>query len=113
MKRSEIEALVNEANTWLGYNEYDLPERMAKNLVAAAIHLLEQTRWRKTSEELPHDVGCSGPYMVWYQEQEELLPISSGIGLCHYDARERPPWSSNLGLHVTHWLPLPQPPEEE
>jgi len=92
--------------------KYSMCEDCYKNTPISASGTVGQAwpKWVSVKERLPHDIGCSGPYLVWVQENE-YWP-SSGHSLCHFDKRENPPWSSNAARAVTHWCELPPAPKE-
>lgn len=69
----------------------------------------EAHRWRKVSEELPESSG-------WYlgvlhipaiSENKVLKDIYFDGNLILWNTRD------HIGLNVTHWQPLPAPPEED
>ena len=91
---------------WLKYaNEFHYGHHPEINqAVSKAIEALERTRWIPVSERLPEkEDGDKYGTVLWcilYKEQHQL--ICDG----HYQ------WKSKDGSQ-THWMPLPEPPEQE
>ena len=73
-----------------------------------------QTMWIPVTERLPN---CNGCYLVW---RPHFFGGEIGMpSICYYDGSNT--WHDSYGvdferiLHpddVTHWMPLPRPPEE-
>ena len=74
-----------------------------------------QTMWIPVTERLPN---CNGCYLVW---RPHFFGGEIGMpSICYFDGTNT--WHDSYGvdftriLHpedVTHWMPLPEPPEEE
>jgi hypothetical protein len=67
---------------------------------------MENKNWIPVSERLPEE---SGRYWCYVEELNDL-------GIAHYqwnfsydDQKER--FNTNFGDRVTHWMPLPPPPQ--
>lgn len=71
------------------------------------------SRWVKFDPEdmrtWPMQIGCGGPYLTYVDNTQ---PYFNGASDHHFDARETVKWSSNAGMYVTHWMPLPEFEEE-
>lgn len=67
---------------------------------------LERTRWIPCSERMPETNGKDASYLVY-------VPSFGAVDIADYhpDVDE---WTFMcLPVTVTHWMPLPEPPEEE
>jgi hypothetical protein len=75
-------------------------------------------KWIPCEDELP---TCNGCYLVWrphfYKDGDRYLGEAT---VCYFDGQDT--WHDSygvdfsrvLGKHdVTHWMPLPEPPEKE
>ena len=78
-----------------------IPQEEYDRLCRENKELKERVRWRKFSEELPpHDTWC-----LVYHEGE--IDSDHYIDDCNNHDR-----FVVYGFYVTHWMPLPEPPEE-
>lgn len=77
---------------------------------------LKRTRWIPVSERPPVEKG-------WYLVYAPYYSGGSSSGLCNINGKmfakwNGKNWSIEVGYHkrpgcVTHWMPLPEPPEED
>ena len=86
-----------------------LADRCARYAEEIAV-LQEKTRWIPVTERLPEDRSNVLVAAYWYERWGVYM------GWC---VPERAEWSVHIGIGdrndvaVTHWLPLPEPPEGE
>lgn len=106
-QRTHIAALQQEIEKLRGQNEQ---LREAAALVTKESAELLERRWIPVEERLPED--CSDVLVVAYWHER----WGAYMGWC---APERAAWSVHVGIGdrsdiaVTHWMPLPEPPEVE
>ena len=104
---THIAALQQEIEKLRGQNEQ---LREAAALVTKESAELLERRWIPVEERLPEDRSDVLVVAYWHERW------GAYIGWC---APERAAWSVHVGIGdgsdiaVTHWMPLPEPPEEE
>lgn len=106
-QRTHIAALQQEIEKLRGQNEQ---LREAAALVTKESAELLERRWIPVEERLPEDRSNVLVVAYWHERWGAYM------GWC---APERAAWSVHVGIGdrsdiaVTHWMPLPEPPEEE
>ncbi|WP_418738212.1 DUF551 domain-containing protein [Dysosmobacter sp.] len=106
-QRTHIAALQQEIEKLRGQNEQ---LREAAALVTKESAELLERRWIPVEERLPEDRSDVLVVAYWHERWGAYM------GWC---APERAAWSVHVGIGdrsdiaVTHWMPLPEPPEEE
>lgn len=106
-QRTHIAALQQEIEKLRGQNEQ---LREAAALVTKESAELLERRWIPVEERLPEDRSDVLVVAYWHEKWGAYM------GWC---APERAAWSVHVGIGdrsdiaVTHWMPLPEPPEEE
>ena len=100
----------------LGEAATDLIERLtAENAKAEAERdaLQEKQRWIPVTERMPNTIPCnagteySEAVIVWTTGNKAMIAVWDGIDfICPTDFWEA--W----GEEITHWMPLPEAPEE-
>ena len=106
-QRTHIAALQQEIEKLRGQNEQ---LREAAALVTEESAELLERRWIPVEERLPEDRSDVLVVAYWHERWGAYM------GWC---APERAAWSVHVGIGdrsdiaVTHWMPLPEPPEEE
>ena len=104
---THIAALQQEIEKLRGQNEQ---LREAAALVTKESAELLERRWIPVEERLPEDRSDVLVVAYWHERWGAYM------GWC---APERAAWSVHVGIGdrsdiaVTHWMPLPEPPEEE
>lgn len=104
---THIAALQQEIEKLRGQNKQ---LREAAALVAKESAELLERRWIPVEERLPEDRSDVLVVAYWHERWGAYM------GWC---APERAAWSVHVGIGdrsdiaVTHWMPLPEPPEEE
>lgn len=104
---THIAALQQEIEKLRGQNEQ---LREAAALVTKESAELLERRWIPVEERLPEDRSDVLVVAFWHERWGAYM------GWC---APERAAWSVHVGIGdrsdiaVTHWMPLPEPPEEE
>lgn len=104
-QRTHIAALQQEIEKLRGQNEQ---LREAAALVAKESAELLERRWIPVEERLPEDRSDVLVVAYWHERWGAYM------GWC---APERAAWSVHVGIGdrsdiaVTHWMPLPEPPE--
>lgn len=104
---------LTEHADWCDANEWEIPITLGDDLRAAAARikaltaenaaLRERTRWISVEEELPEDDS-----VVLVASVNDL-----SIGIAeHYGCGIFGDYNDTYDV-VTHWMPLPEPPEEE
>ena len=76
---------------------------------AAKIKELEEKipRWISVDDRLPEEkVNCIVHYKHAYCDNDDYW----AIGICFYDGEK---FQMDLSYKVTHWMPLPEPPETD
>lgn len=118
-KVPEEERPIYGADTWhscdvdrVGLDGADLIERLTARCARYAEEIAvaqERTRWIPVTERLPE---------VWHNGETAVLVnymIYSpyfGVDIGNYHAKARTWLCMGLPITVTHWMPLPEPPEE-
>ena len=106
-QRTHIAALQQEIEKLRGQNEQ---LREAAALVTKESAELLERRWIPVEERLPEERSDVLVVAYWHERWGAYM------GWC---APERAAWSVHVGIGdrsdiaVTHWMPLPEPPEEE
>ena len=106
-QRTHIAALQQEIEKLRGQNEQ---LREAAALVTKESAELLERRWIPVEERLPEDRSDVLVVAYWHERW------GASMGWC---APETAAWSVHVGIGdrsdiaVTHWMPLPEPPEEE
>ena len=106
-QRTHIAALQQEIEKLRGQNEQ---LREAAALVTKESAELLERRWIPVEDRLPEDRSDVLVVAYWHERWGAYM------GWC---APERAAWSVHVGIGdrsdiaVTHWMPLPEPPEEE
>ena len=97
-----------------GIERYYTPYRELEEAFRMGAEALERTRWIPCSERLPDLIPCkagtaySEKVIVWTTERKTMV--------CVWDGKD---WFVPYGFwevwgkDVTHWMPLPEPPEEK
>ena len=82
-------------------------------LAIPAADVVEAPRWIPVTERLPELIPCnagtaySEAVIVWTDGKKAMIAVWDGIDfLCAADYWEA--WGEN----ITHWMPLPEPPED-
>lgn len=81
-------------------------ERIADHLIANGVTV---QKWIPVTERLPEDRGDVLAVVYWHEKWRVKMA---------WCAQERNKWSVHVGfadrddVTVTHWMPLPEPPEE-
>lgn len=128
MKDQELVNALREHAEWQRGNEWETPITLGDDLVEAADRIANQNtniaalqheieklrgqlpRWIPVTERLPEDRGDVLVVAYWHERWGVYM------GWC---APERAAWSVHIGIGdrsdiaVTHWMPLPEPPEVE
>lgn len=70
-----------------------------------------EPRWISVKDGLPEKTGMYLAHLVHsYSNEDEY----SCVTVCFFDLNARPKWAIEGRLYkVTHWMPLPKPPEED
>lgn len=87
---------------------------MIERLTAENAALREKQRWIPVTERMPNTIPCnagteySEAVIVWTTGNKAMIAVWDGIDfICPTDFWEA--W----GEEITHWMPLPEAPEEE
>lgn len=90
-------------------------DAIAQTYVETVHEIEDKRKWIPVTERLPN---CNGCYLVW---RPHFFGGEIGMpSICYFDGTNT--WHDSYGvdftriLHsedVTHWMPLPQPPEED
>lgn len=79
-------------------------------LAVAAIREQEERRWIPVAERFP---DRNGEYICRHGYNGNTDIKFTGV-LEYYATDEKPHWQhESIGLIVTHWIPLPEPPKED
>ena len=79
-------------------------------LAVAALREQEERRWIPVTERLPEK---NGEYICLHGYNGNTDIKFTGV-LEYYATDEKPHWQhESIGLIVTHWMPLPEPPKGE
>lgn len=82
----------------------------ALNLAIAALREQEERRWIPVTERLPDK---NGEYICRHGFNGNTDIKFTGV-LEYYATDEKPHWQhDSIGLIVTYWMPLPEPPKED
>ena len=82
----------------------DTYERQAEYLISNGVTVQE---WISVNDRLPEEkVNCIVHYKHDYCNNDGYW----AIGFCFYDGEK---FRIDLGYKVTHWMPMPEPPEME
>ena len=121
MRDTNLVNALREHAEWARANEWETPVTLGDNLAEAADRIEAQAkeienlrgqlpRWIPVEERLPEDRSDVLVVAYWHERWGAYM------GWC---APERAAWSVHVGIGdrsdiaVTHWMPLPEPPEEE
>nr|DAX86428.1 MAG TPA: Protein of unknown function (DUF551) [Caudoviricetes sp.] len=128
MRDQELVNKLREHAEWARANEWETPITLGDDLVEAADRIANQSThvaalqkeieklraqvpgWIPVEERLPKDRSDVLVVAYWHERWGVYM------GWC---APERAQWSVHIGIGdrndvaVTHWMPLPEPPEEE
>lgn len=104
MDRAEAIAFFERKKVALEKSEYILLGRNAYDAFCSAVDALreqEGRKWISVSERLPED-------------KELVLVTAKNCNpfTCWYNAPFRK-WACSGWIEITHWMPLPEPPEEQ
>ena len=99
----EAQAKINalEADYVISNRELLVKQVEIQRLTARIAKLEAERRWIPVSERLPEN---GGEYWVWFDDDFTGIKTS---GYCDYSKQNG--WDNTE--RVTHWLPLPEPPE--
>lgn len=92
---------IDEARTWLRHHADNTPMPGAREAYRTILEALRWTRWVPVVEETPPEgelILCSDGNVVFQGM------LAAGVWVLDNVAR---------GLHPTHWMLLPEPPEVE
>ena len=106
------EAECNECKYFDVCDEYPDEERLTKDAIAIIERLESERdaalakvpRWISVKERLPE---ADGTYVVY------MPPPSEPIITAEYSDSRWDDWEVDITKYVTHWMPLPEPPEVE
>lgn len=120
------EAAIKEVYRFDGYLDDDLEWRLhyaLKKLPAADV--VERPRWIPVTERLPEDGSLVGKLIadsdgeIRIASQCAVITLSGGktvytdlIDLVSYLAKDTPTTEWTDCTHITHWMQLPEPPED-
>lgn len=110
MTNEELIRTLWEYADWADGEEWEVPIMLADHLRQAAEKLEQVSRWISVAERLPE---------MWQNEESgELINymIQSpyfGIDIGNYNKDAETWLCMALPCTVTHWMPLPEPPEVE
>ena len=80
----------------------------ALSMAVAALREQEERRWISVAERLPEK---NGEYICRHGYNGNTDIKFTGV-LEYYATDEKPHWQhESIGLIVTHWMPLPEPPK--
>lgn len=101
---------------WRSQSKADFPETPSLGVVFYLLdeieRLQEERRWIPVSESLPPPAQKADGYMSDSSELVHVYPPprnDRGVCYLHYLGK----WSCSAEVNVTHWMSLPEPPEEE
>ena len=127
MRDTNLVNALREHAEWARANEWETPITLGDDLTEAADRIANQSthiaalqqeieklraqlpRWIPVTERLPEDRSDVLVVAYWHERWGVYM------GWC---APERAAWSVHIGIGdrsdiaVTHWMPLPEPPEE-
>lgn len=114
VKRLRCQHFGNCPNCPMWYTEEVEPnlwrERCAAIDAADAIEQSSKPRWIPVTERLPEK---NGPYLCCWKASADEKKHIARIMVWRADTGWMNVWDEPMSNYVTHWMPLPQPPEEE
>lgn len=131
MKDQDLVNALREHAEWARANEWETPITLGDDLAEAAdridnqnahIAALQQEieklwaqvpRWTPVAERLPS--GDNQVLVVVSGKPKENITLAGAVELAtlYSDGWCLETWPEWTGANVTHWMPLPEPPEEE
>ena len=132
MTDQELIQALREHAEWARANEWECPITLGDDIYTAIQRLEQMPRWIPVTERLPEervlvnvvwvnrapepyyekikDVPFSGTACFyggrWYWDSPVLLDYLAEYGKDEFDLVD-------VAVEITHWMPLPEPPEEE
>ena len=105
--REEHRQRTDSYTTYLAHGgKGDPAEEVDLDALAMAISALEKTKWISVNERLPEEkVNCIVHYKHAYCDNDDYW----AIGICFYDGEK---FLFDPAYKVTHWMQMPEPPEE-
>ncbi len=100
-----------------------IAEKIADHLIANGVTIRERWEWIPVTERLPEIVETKNAYRNTYKKSGRVLCaclqadgkqlVKEGY-MYFFNDNPKPNWSIPGTIHsVTHWMPLPAPPEAE
>ena len=123
---------IDEARTWLQRHADNTPMPGAREAYKTVLKVLERTRWIPVTERLPEELEAVN--IVWknnnpepyYENIKGQAFVATGYyysgnwywfsAVCEDYLKEYGKCPMDLvdeGINITHWMPLPEPPEVE
>lgn len=123
---------IDEARTWLQRHADNTPMPGAREKYKTVLKVLERTRWIPVTERLPEELEAVN--IVWknnnpepyYENIKGKTFVATGYyyngnwywfsAVCEDYLKEYGKCPMDLvdeGINITHWMPLPEPPEVE
>lgn len=123
---------IDEARTWLQRHADNTPMPGAREAYKTVLKVLERTRWIPVTERLPEELEAVN--IVWknnnpepyYENIKGKIFVATGYyyngnwywfsAVCEDYLKEYGKCPMDLvdeGINITHWMPLPEPPEVE
>ena len=105
--REEHRQRTDSYTTYLAHGgKGDPAEEVDLDALAMAISALEKTKWISVEDRLPEEkVNCIVHYRHAYCDNDGYW----AIGFCCYDGEK---FLFDPAYKVTHWMQMPEPPEE-
>ena len=105
--REEHRQRTDSYTTYLAHGgKGDPAEEVGLDALAMAISALEKTKWISVEDRLPEEkVDCIVHYRHAYCDNDGYW----AIGICFYDGEK---FLFDPAYKVTHWMQMPEPPEE-
>ena len=105
--REEHRQRTDSYTTYLAHGgKGDPAEEVGLDALAMAISALEKTKWISVEDRLPEEkVNCIVHYKHAYCDTDGYW----AIGFCCYDGEK---FLFGPAYKVTHWMQMPEPPEE-
>lgn len=121
---------IDEARTWLQRHADNTPMPGAREAYKTVLKVLERTRWIPVTERLPEELEAVN--IVWknnnpepyYENIKGKIFVATGYyyngnwywfsAVCEDYLKEYGKCPMDLvdeGINITHWMPLPEPPE--